>query len=550
MAGCTGAWQSCAEWNPASASRGHRSRVCLRSAMTGDGSSPRKTAARRGSQRWWRACQSETTSRRIAYWETGLRGWTWCCWRGCWRKCFAGGTHSRGTDSTYLFVMMAAARAKKGGTRLAGVPFPRTGTSLIESMDLVRAASGRSAFGLAARLRDHAVKRSGGHEPSLDYADAVQRIPGVGSAIPTAAAVLAFEDHAGSRAGGEQTFAFAIVGDGADVLIRQPVHHVFPGNAGIGTAVSSLSRGDQNLSLRRQRDAANAGQEVGQGRLLPGAAAVRREHHAGAGGNHHELALGADADEVRLTHHRTARPRLAFVGAGEQSGRSSGIPAPGSDFHIADLGIEHAAVCGLARHRDLFAALPDAARGNGFVDDAVARVPLARIVFQHENATIGAGDQSTVRRLIEREHVAADQAGALLQPVLSTITGDEHAAFFLVVDYADVDGAGVVIVGQNGRHIAMRVTVVRGSEGLCAVIAGQHAPAVGRQQNARRVARIHHHVVHYQFRIADPLPGLALIHRFPEAFGGSGVNDIRVAWVLFQHASATRREGDALNLLK
>src|SRR5215831_3147371 len=264
MAGCTGAWQSCAEWNPASASRGHRSRVCSRSAMIGDGSSPKKTAVRRGLQLWWRACRSETTSHRIACWETGLRGWIWHCWHGCWRKWFAGGTHSRGIKLHPSVGPDGGGAKQKGGRALRSSPF-----RLPNHLASVRVASGRSASGLAARLRDHAVKRSGGHEPSLDYADAAQRISGVRTTIPAAAAVLAFEDHTGSRAGGEQTLAFAIVGDGADVLVRQPVHHMFPGSAGIGTAVSSLSRGHQNLPFGRHRDTANAGQEVGQGCLLP-----------------------------------------------------------------------------------------------------------------------------------------------------------------------------------------------------------------------------------------------------------------------------------------
>ena len=147
----------------------------------------------------------------------------------------------------------------------------------------------------------------------------------------------------------------------------------------------------------------------------------------------------------------------------------------------------------------------------------------------------------------KRENILAAETRASLLPVLAVIAREEHATEFAVVHHADVDRVRIFLIGNDGRHVTMRVAVVRCRPGPSR-IQSEHAAAVGRQQNVAGVARIDVDVIDHDFRIADPLPGLAQIHRLPQTFGGSGVDDVFVGGILLQHARTARRERNALDL--
>ena len=113
--------------------------------------------------------------------------------------------------------------------------------------------------------------------------------------------------------------------------------------------------------------------------------------------------------------------------------------------------------------------------------------------------------------LFERENVLSAEAGRFLQPVLSGIVGIEHAAVFAVVDDANVERAGVFVIGQNGGHIAMRVAFVGSGPVGSAISRGHHAAAVGSEQHAIGIPRIDEYVIDDDLRIAHTLPHFAQI---------------------------------------
>jgi len=70
---------------------------------------------------------------------------------------------------------------------------------------LVRRASeaGGCALCFVLGLNDHSIERGCSDEAPVNYADPAQRIPGIGSAMPGTAVVLALENYARSVAGGQ-----------------------------------------------------------------------------------------------------------------------------------------------------------------------------------------------------------------------------------------------------------------------------------------------------------------------------------------------------------
>ncbi len=73
---------------------------------------------------------------------------------------------------------------------------------------------------------------------------------------------------------------------------------------------------------------------------------------------------------------------------------------------------------------------------------------------------VGAGNQHSAGGLFERENVFSAEAGRFLQPVLSGVVRIEHAAVFAVVDHANVECVGILVIGQDRGNIAMRIAVV------------------------------------------------------------------------------------------
>src|SRR3979411_3279910 len=138
-------------------------------------------------------------------------------------------------------------------------------------------------------------------------------------------------------------------------------------------------------------------------------------------------------------------------------------------------------------------------------DHNVHRMPFAGIVLQRKHAVIGAGNQHSAGSLFERENVFSAEAGRFLEPVLSGIVGIEYAAVFAVVDDANVERAGVFVVGQNGGHIAMRVALVGSGPVGRAIGRGHHAAAVSSEQHAIGIPWIDEHVVHDNLSIAHTL---------------------------------------------
>ena len=92
--------------------------------------------------------------------------------------------------------------------------------------------------------------------------------------------------------------------------------------------------------------------------------------------------------------------------------------------------------------------------------------------------------------------------------------------------------------------------MIGGSESFRAVIASHNATAVGGQQNALRIARIDHNVVHHDFRIGDLLPALATIGCLPQAFRSSSIHNLRIAGILLQHSRTACRKWNSLELME
>ena len=126
-----------------------------------------------------------------------------------------------------------------------------------------------------------------------------------------------------------------------------------------------------------------------------------------------------------------------------------------------------------------------------FGHDVVDRTPHAGIVIKQEHALVGAGNQSAVGSLLQREHIASAKARALLLPALSAVAGGENSTELAIVHDSHQHRAGVVFVRQNRADITVSVAVIGGFETLRSVIAGQNPTAIGRQQHTVGVSRIH-----------------------------------------------------------
>src|SRR5208282_5332079 len=163
---------------------------------------------------------------------------------------------------------------------------------------------------------------------------------------------------------------------------------------------------------------------------------------------------------------------------------------------------------------------------------------------------VGARHELAIAGLLQAEHIAPVQALALLEPVLSAIVRSEYATQLAVVYHADKQSVGIFLVRQNRSNVAVRVAMIGGEEAVSAVIASHHASAVGSQHDPLRVARIDHHIVDHDIWIAYTGPHFARVGCLPKAFGGSGINDRRVAGILLQHPGAPCGKRDALNFLK
>src|SRR5215813_5049653 len=137
-----------------------------------------------------------------------------------------------------------------------------------------RAHCGR-ALRLILRLNDHAIEWSRGNEAATHYADAAQWISRIRSTMPHAPAVAALKDYAGRRAGREKPLAGRIVGDGADVFVRQAVEDVLP-VAAVRAAECAFTRGDQNLAVGKSHTVNARYKRREHRRQLPGRAAVLR----------------------------------------------------------------------------------------------------------------------------------------------------------------------------------------------------------------------------------------------------------------------------------
>src|SRR5450631_474205 len=106
-----------------------------------------------------------------------------------------------------------------------------------KSYELIQFSRSRCrALCLVLWLGDYAVEGSGCDESAVHDANVAEGVSGVGAAMPTVAAVFALEHHAGGRAGRQQELAALVIANGADVLVRQAVQHMFPGEPRIRTA--------------------------------------------------------------------------------------------------------------------------------------------------------------------------------------------------------------------------------------------------------------------------------------------------------------------------
>src|SRR3979411_1572455 len=149
-------------------------------------------------------------------------------------------------------------------------------------------------------------------------------------------------------------------------------------------------------------------------------------------------------------------------------------------------------------------------------------MPCSTAARQFKQAALAYGYQISAACLFESEHVASLKPGALLFPVLTTIVRIKHSAKLAVVDHPDVENVRILCVGENRIDVAMRVSMVGRCEAGRTVVAGQHAATIRRQQNTLRVAGINEHIVHYDFRVANALPRLALVAALPQSLSGSG----------------------------
>src|ERR1700737_625229 len=219
--------------------------------------------------------------------------------------------------------------------------------------------------------------------------------------MPVMATVPALEDHACGGAGSQQALPALVISDRTDVLVGKTVHHVLPGRAGIEAAEGAFAGSDENLALRGESHAVNAGDERSERRLLPTGSVVRRKEDIGASGGDNQSAVGLDRDEVTLAHHGTAGPGLALIGTDQQSSPGGRQPAPGRDFNVADTSIQDGANDNRGRLyclRPLF-ALHHARRGL-LGENGVDRTPLTGTAIKQKDAFVGARDQGAISRLL------------------------------------------------------------------------------------------------------------------------------------------------------
>src|SRR5271165_3158385 len=352
----------------------------------------------------------------------------------------------------------------------------------VVSRKLVGPPTGVGALRFVFRLRDYAIKRSCGNIAAVHHADAAERISGIRSALPSAAAVSALEYHAGLAAGGEQTFMATVVSHGGDVLIRQPCHYVIPALARIRAVEGAFAGGDDDLPIRRHSDASNVNRIRSQPRGLPRSPRIRGNQHRRAGCGHYETVLRLHGNEILLPGNRAAYPYFAMILAAEESGRSRSEPMGWPQIGIVDPPVKNGMCADGGAHSLLPTALQcecaqDALRNHHFVD----WVPDRTTCGQFKDAFIGSGDQRSVAGLLQSEDIAAVQAQALLLPALSAIVCQKHTAEFTVIHQADIQRIGFFTIRQNSAYVTMGISVIGGSKCRRRVIAGQDAAAIRSQ---------------------------------------------------------------------
>ncbi len=95
---------------------------------------------------------------------------------------------------------------------------------------------------------------------------------------------------------------------------------------------------------------------------------------------------------------------------------------------------------------------------------------------------IGAGEHHAIVGLPQAQDVALVQAVVRLAPGGAAIVGDEEAAEVLIVDHANINAIGVLVIHHHATHDAMSKAAVGSFVGYEAVVAGEHAATVGRDQ--------------------------------------------------------------------
>jgi len=174
----------------------------------------------------------------------------------------------------------------------------------------------------------------------VNYADAAQREAGIGSTLPGAATIDAFEDDAGLAAGREQTLVAVVVSNRGDVLVGQAGEYVIPALAGIPAVEGAFAGGDEDLAIRATvtlrmlmgYEARTAGCQT-----FPSSWETRT-----LSASPRLPSLRALARRRSLSRlNRSAHPDFSMIFAGEESGGSCREPAGRCQVGIVHAAFQH-----------------------------------------------------------------------------------------------------------------------------------------------------------------------------------------------------------------